>query len=66
MDIVYSPDHRRHRGGYPLSRFELDTSDYARLAALDLSSVFVLEGGYAGARSGDKVAEGPHAFEAAA
>ncbi|MGB4927559.1 MAG: histone deacetylase family protein, partial [Giesbergeria sp.] len=53
--------------GDPISRFSLKTSDFdrlgARLAALGLPTVFVLEGGYAAAELGDNTQQVLHGFE---
>jgi acetoin utilization deacetylase AcuC-like enzyme len=55
--------------GDPISTFKLDTPDYARLgarlAALGLPTLFVLEGGYAVAQIGDNVAAVLSAFDTA-
>ena len=53
--------------GDPISDFQLDTGDYpvigARLAAIGLPTVFVLEGGYATAELGDNVVGVLRGFE---
>lgn len=53
--------------GDPISRFSLKASDFdrlgARLAALGLPTVFVLEGGYAAAELGDNTQQVLHGFE---
>jgi acetoin utilization deacetylase AcuC-like enzyme len=56
--------------GDPISRFRLDTPDYARLgarlAALGLPTLFVMEGGYAVAAIGENVAGVLMGFDEAA